>query len=657
MFDTVITRDVARPKDLFVRLGEACRKHSDFAAWQSVEWDRFYEYRTEAERQARQKTTREDVTIWEVYQQLAVMLGLDEDKTRSLVALEIELEKLAARPVPSILAEIAAARSPGRNVIFISDMYLPADVLQSILEACGAFQPGDKLYISSEVGFTKASSNLFRHCLAQERLSPGQLHHWGDNEHADIHRAQELGIQTSHFTGAHLNRYEQTIAGDDGLSLSDRSLVAGASRLARLHCPHDDEHRQTIWNTGASIAGPILASYVAWILDQARRQGIPRLYFVARDGQILVKLARIISRRLDMLIDCRYLYGSRQAWHLPAFSELGDFEGSWILSSTDHLSLRTLLRRVDLVPEDIAGDLAAAGLNYHPKTNLSAIEREKLFSWVREGHLTERIRTKAELRRGATLAYLRQEGLFDPIDYGIVDIGWNGRLQRSLGTLLALAGHDRSLDGYYFGIRARMAPRPGDRMYAYFWDSENPSPRDDLGFRTRVMMEIFSAADHGGVVGYSSSHNEEVVPCLHEGASASVISWGVEAQHAAILEYVAQLDEDQLACLADPEWRGVSAALLKQFFDHPSVAEARVYGSFPVAEDQNEASIQRLAQPFVWTDVGRTLLGRPSSHHHNEWQPAAWRLTPPMIAFALRVADRVRRSTEQALNHTNTRAT
>ena len=72
----------------------------------------------------------------------------------------------------------------------------------------------------------------------------------------------------------------------------------------------------------SGVAGPVILAAAAWTLLSAQRDNIDILYFVARDGEILLAVAQLLQQELGLAaeIECRYLYGSRQAWHLPALS-------------------------------------------------------------------------------------------------------------------------------------------------------------------------------------------------------------------------------------------------------------------------------------------------------------------------------------------------
>ena len=57
---------------------------------------------------------------------------------------------------------------------------------------------------------------------------------------------------------------------------------------------------------GASIGGMLLYPYVLWLLRKSIEMGIKSLYFVARDGYILKKIADLVIARQHLSIHTFY---------------------------------------------------------------------------------------------------------------------------------------------------------------------------------------------------------------------------------------------------------------------------------------------------------------------------------------------------------------
>ena len=50
-------------------------------------------------------------------------------------------------------------------------------------------------------------------------------------------------------------------------------------------------------DVAGGVAAPMLAAYVLWILEDAAARGLGRVYFLARDGQVLYEIARRLAPR------------------------------------------------------------------------------------------------------------------------------------------------------------------------------------------------------------------------------------------------------------------------------------------------------------------------------------------------------------------------
>lgn len=180
-------------------------------------------------------------------------------------ALERQMEKDCLIANPSVRELIRQKRQDGWQIAFISDMYLDSAFLSEILMREGCFEPEDKIYVSCEHNARKDTGELYD--LVRNELHPDDWEHYGDNRQSDVRMAERKGIK------AHL---------------IDNSYRDLASRFV----------------------APAYLPYVLWILDEAKKQGFHRLYFISRDGYILQKIAEAL---LPEGIELKYFFISRNA--------------------------------------------------------------------------------------------------------------------------------------------------------------------------------------------------------------------------------------------------------------------------------------------------------------------------------------------------------
>ncbi|MBW4602436.1 MAG: hypothetical protein KME29_23440 [Calothrix sp. FI2-JRJ7] len=397
---------------------------------------------------------------------------------------------------------------------------------------------------------------------------------------------------------ANRNRYEQLIANNEELPLQFREQLTEVSKLTRLQSKQTALDKQVIWDTSASVIAPVLFGYVYWCLVEAQKKGIKRLYFVARDGQILNKIAQVICRNWGYDIDCRYFYGSRQAWHAPALQEIGEAELQWILDGTTFLSINSVCERVNIKPQQIHSVLIRYGFAESKwNQNLNREERNQLQQVFVEKEVVDLILATAATYREKAIAYFRQEQLDDGLPFAIVDIGWVGRAQRSFSSLLISAGiyPENGVQGFYFALEKKRKALSSDNLSAFY--NIDKANRQHIS-QYRHVFELFVTADHGGTMSYEQ-HNNQYVPVLRYPKNQAAINWGLYALQDAVVEFA-----EQFTTYINPEvfspdlFLPVADILIESFIYYPSPLEAKVFGSFLNADDQGEKVLYPLAPAY-----------------------------------------------------------
>jgi predicted HAD superfamily hydrolase len=131
VFDTLLTRPLLRPSSLFHIVGArlAGEGAGHFTAAQ------FHAARYRAERRARQAARpRDDCRFDEIYAHFPELPAWGVTPGTAM-AVELESERAAIRPIAATVAEIRALASRGETVVFISDMYLPTEFIRNLLHA------------------------------------------------------------------------------------------------------------------------------------------------------------------------------------------------------------------------------------------------------------------------------------------------------------------------------------------------------------------------------------------------------------------------------------------------------------------------------------------------------------------------------------------
>ena len=591
-----------RPVDLFLELGRRLKEVGIFQE-QPIEFQR---QRTEAEERGRRRVDSREVSLDQIYADLGSALGWDADRIRRASDMELALESESLYGVGAMRRRVDEERRSGNPIVFISDMYLPSNFLEFILRREGFFHEGDRLFVSCEQGCSKGGGGLYRRVALELGTAGLTWKHFGDQARSDGVIPRRQGIQAVRVDECLPRRAELAalkIADPIGLR---PSLVAGALRRARLSWSDRKERAGGAFILGASVAGPILFGFVDWCLSEARSKGLKKLYFVSRDGQILARIARVLCGAGDYGIEVRYLYGSRQAWHPAAVERFTEKEFGWVFAPARYLTLGQVFDRLGLEGDAPIAFWRARGIQRDD--NMPAELRREVGQWLLSDAVRCEIEHVSAKRREMSLLYLGQEGLVGTHDWGMVDIGWAGNLQKSLARLLGRAEgvREKRFWSFYFGLTAPSAEAVEFPRMSY-WNELEAGGADIAGLN-QAMFEIFTAADHGTVTGYKF-FGSQIEPILAERINQPAVDWGLEAFQGGIEECASRLVEALgQERLDSVEYRDFAKNLFTSFYASPLKEEADLLGSFPFSDQQVESRFDRMTPEWGGWDTVAGLV-------------------------------------------------
>lgn len=336
-----------------------------------------------------------------------------------------------------------------------------------------------------------------------------------------------------------------------------------------------------------NFSGPIIFNYVWWMLRQAQERSIDRLYFLARDGYTLKKVAEMFCERFGLDIECRYLHCSRAALRGPTYFFIGDEALDLLLMWGYSVTLRSVLSRADLGKDERNEIYGECGL-------LDVAENRPLTKPEFEQY-AGRLRKSAALRRylcegsraayDGAIGYFRQEGLFDRDTVAVVDSGWTGSIQRSLRQLLEFAGYEGRLTGFYFGMNEYpKSPADGEYLTWYF---DAGTKAGDRAVFCNNLFECLLSAPHGMTKGYKKE-GARYVPVLTPQPSEDAAAL-IREQSAAICRYCEERIKwtDFSAFLPEALRRDTAGRIRRHMFT-PTLAEAAYYGNFLFCDDTTE---------------------------------------------------------------------
>jgi FMN phosphatase YigB (HAD superfamily) len=623
VFDTALTRCWARPAHAFL----ACAQRMQAVGLIDLDDESWMRARQSAETRASTRQGANLATLADIYDDLAQKFGWTPAEVAAATAIELDTEIDSVRPVPGAQEFCQRLARAGRPLRFLSDMYLTEQNVTRLLEHVGYAIESDQVWVSSQRRASKHQGRLYALALAAWRpLRAKQVLHIGDNGVSDVQRARRMGLQAVHVADTRLPRGAQRLLEVPAAPLALRSLLAGAMRLALLQEPTTAARHDGLWQLGSCHAGPMLTLYVWWLLAHAESHQVRRLYFLARDGQVLLDIAQALQAAgIGANLELRYLHASRQAWFAPSLTEWNEATLFRLLDEPDRLSDPAKLARRLGLADAAALNARWPDLAHALRTDLSNREvAQLLVQWVPPDEAL----AHTSLLRQDTLNYLQSHGLFDGEPWAIVDLGWRGRMQECLARIVQ--GHapaaGMSATGYYLALSESPRNMPLSWQAHAFCPDRNaahwPGPAH--------LFELLCEATHGSTRGYAEDAQGHMCASFGTEPASGMNEWGLATYRQAVRCYAEQLagalpllgpraiTHDALLAL--------NQALGREFFNRPEPAVANGFGRMPCSHSINHDAVADLAPPLGRMDawVRALSLGRwRLSRRKTDWLPGS----------------------------------
>ncbi len=589
IFDTVLHRTTHSPVDVFDQM------EADARDWLGRSGTFFRHARIRAEHRARLELEIErqtdEVSLDQIYATLARLLELDpgHDGLDRLKAREIELERKLLHAVPFVKDLIERLRTAGKRVIFVSDMYLPSDLLREILVGVGIDAP--EIFVSCEHGVSKGTGGMYRKLPNELGVEAGAILHLGDNRQSDVINARQHGLDARLIE---IPWGLKSFALQSSKAFESRHLGIGGSIAAGLAKRHayalasdasvgDDE--MLARRIGFEFAGPMFLGFTAWCIQQAEAEGRGRLLFLARDGYYLKECFDRIKRRFAVPIEADYCYASRRLFSIPAIRELDDETLDFLLKPSPLMTVRHFLERVEIESDDVVDVIGECGLpgadqiitnQYHAFRNpeIEAGMRRLFY------RLQNQIFEVAAAERETLHGYLKDLGLDSSRD-SVVDLGWHASNLRAMNRLAEEVTGSGGLPGFYFGTwePAESVMLDGWPLQSYFVHLGQTKFRKDLLMECVELLELLFNAPHPSITGLRFEAGKWIPKFGTPEITEAQSEW-MKILHASALQFVDEALE-LLPGLRDAvDIEDYLEAVCGRIFRRPTAEEGRVLGAF-----------------------------------------------------------------------------
>lgn len=506
IYDTLIKRNISNPSDVFDLVEKEFNKINIDSQIMN-----FKEKRIIAERKCRENSSKE-ISINEIYDELSKIYNSQDASKLKEIEMKLEYDITVKNDDPYIINLYEKAKKEGR-IIITSDMYLPYDLITSILEKC-EIKDYEKLYLSSTIGCKKSNGTLFEYILDDLSVEPSLICHIGDNKNSDYMQPKSKNIEAIRYIE------KNRIIKHDNINYNV---------FENFINNYTDNNNDYFYNYGFKFFGPLLYNFSKWIDQELKKEKIEKVFFLARDGKIMKEAFLKYKKNNDEYKNITYMYASRRAIIVPSFCEyssINEILGSINLPKLIHLD--DLLKRLGLDSYDANEITNKYSLKLDKEyVTKELIENNKEFL----DELYPIVVNNSKIEKKNMLKYLKNIEFNNKV--AIIDIGWFGNMQVALSK-----NTDANIYGYYFGLRPNK--KNGIKTKGCYFDKNINEKYNYRQFSLNSIFEFMFTADHGSVKNYSADginanlypneyieeNDSNAIKCMQAGALAFIEIYG-----------------------------------------------------------------------------------------------------------------------------------
>jgi len=624
IFNTILLRQLS-PEMVIKRSSQ--RFADIFSPYvQNVTWLSVYEYRRIIEERLKLLSNYNgydpDCRFADIVDMLSQRFIIGSQETaqlkQKLFRAELEEESATLTPVPGIIPFLNKLRELDKIVVFLSDMYLSANDIFTLLKSLSLHKYFKTGFTSGDQLLTKKSGRLYQLLLKELKVSPNQVIHIGDHLISDYRTPKSLGIRAFLYLNLkqkfriHRQRYflPYTYRHFPVARCQNRNKQVRREILGNLNTIH--------FNTAKFVIAPIFLAFVENILRVARSESVEKIYFVARDGFIFYKYFKALCVYwgfTHLINKAEYVFFSRVTLLLASTRDIwedGLQKEGWKLRLG---GLVAYFRGFGISNTVIDYFCKKHRLDPYKKRSTKNVISGKVLNLTRDPEFIQFLQKEKRRQTKLLESYLTQIGFFSASRVLFVDIGWHGTIYDRLYTLFSHRKDCPSVRFEYLGFIGKTYERRNKHtnestaniQKGFYFDSAK-RPFDPLtnlcsGAVIRI-LENCCRTVHGSVIGYKSKMSGDenhIVPVL--GPSLGQMHGSDICQIEYFRSFIAGLKEGFIEW-APANWEENSTEfkqritlaqkILIKVISNPSLEEAAVFLSIPYQQDGGIDAIQTL---------------------------------------------------------------
>ncbi len=362
--------------------------------------------------------------------------------------------------------------------------------------------------------------------------------------------------------------------------------------------------RSAYYYYGYEVIGPIILGFSSWLQQKALTLGLDKLFFVARDGELLQEAYKLVNG--EKAIDNSYMYASRAAVRLPYLSCNSSIESFVSLFKGAAFSNVNYIEMSHMMGLD-----SSTVYKYWNASGIGNDERITIYDYMNSDSKFNKFYNKiksvlannAHDSRKNFFEYLREIEFTGNI--GLIDIGWYGSLQKCIDSLICDEKIDAHLFGLYLGLREEIERKSNVQSYI----PRGEAPAEYVSNFVEYPFMTFE----GSTLGYERI-GDRVIPIFaeYEYKDSEMAINTIQDMRLGALNFVSVFNEKNFAMNPASTYQA-----LKIISKHPTFREAKLFGDLPY----QETVLRKLAKPKNMLNYVRHPKNFKEDFSKCSWKP------------------------------------
>jgi len=361
------------------------------------------------------------------------------------------------------------------------------------------------------------------------------------------------------------------------------------------------EQSESYWYCfGYQYAGIINFSFIEAVYKYCKKHNLDRIYFMARDGDIMKKVFDIMYAH-DKSIKSYYLYASRRLFLVASILDMDNETLSLLTGGIHNTSYGEFIERLE-IPEL----LEKANIYFNDLNKKLVTHKDtkllKLFFLEYQDILLD----SAALERKNLIHYLDTCHFFDNQNLLLVDIGWSASSQKYLEKILECTYH-----GFYFATQKNTYLHKN--IHGFFFDCGKPEKHESILKLSIEVSELLFMGVHPSI----SKIDENAQPVYQQIPKEEHIRINIAKQiHSGTLDFIAIHKNNT----ENSNINRISIyTIMQSLLRHPTIEDIRHISTIPHAMGMGRSSYQPIIDDLKQTPLQYYVQRLIDGQRHNDF--------------------------------------